>query len=48
MPYEGKDLYWFKIKRDDLNGWVYGAYIDLFDVQYKDINKTVIFLQKNL
>jgi len=30
----GYDSYWLKIKDDNVDGWVYGAYIDLLDIQY--------------
>jgi hypothetical protein len=35
MFLEGYDSYWLKIIKDDyIDGWVYGAYIDLIDTQY--------------
>jgi hypothetical protein len=34
MFLEGHDSYWLKIKTDNIDGWVYGAYIDLIDTQY--------------
>jgi hypothetical protein len=28
---EGEENYWYQITFDGLNGWVFGAYLDLFD-----------------
>jgi hypothetical protein len=37
MFLEGYDSYWLRIKKDDIEGWVYGAYIDLLDTQYESL-----------
>jgi hypothetical protein len=31
---EGYNSYWLKVRKDNTDGWVYGAYIDLIDTQY--------------
>ena len=28
---EGEENYWYQITFDGLNGWVFGAYLDLYD-----------------
>jgi hypothetical protein len=38
MFLEGYDSYWLKIRKDDVDGWVYGAYIDLLNIQYDSLN----------
>ena len=37
MFLDGYDSYWLKIKKDSLEGWSYGAYINLFDSQYNSL-----------
>jgi hypothetical protein len=37
MFFEGYDSYWLKIKASDIEGWVYGAYVNLFDGQYESL-----------
>ena len=37
MSLEGNNTYWLKININDVDGWAYGAYIDLHDTQYDSL-----------
>jgi hypothetical protein len=37
MFLDGYDSYWLKISKDNIEGWVYGAYINLVDLQYSQL-----------
>jgi hypothetical protein len=36
-PIEGNNSYWLKIRIDNIEGWAYGAYIDLNNAQYESL-----------